>query len=69
MNNFLAALMDACDRVSVLKHGMIFSEAFGQEAADLVGYHILFWLLFLAKELNYSRLPEIYSNVNSNMVN
>lgn len=69
LNNYLNALMDACDRVSILKFGKIFGEAFGQETANLVGYHILFWLLFLSKELKYERLPDIYSSVNSNVVN
>lgn len=63
LTNYIPTFFGAMDRVSKSVYNKIYSDLYSQKAADTAGYDLLFFCLFLAKELNNKRLPEIYSDI------
>ena len=59
-NVYIPTAITACDKICKLYCGKPFAQAWSQKDVQDVGVRIIFWLLFLSKELNYPRLPEVY---------
>ena len=61
--NYMAFVLDACDKVCMKQHGKVFVEIFGKDETTLMGIRVLLWLLFVHKELKCERLPKVYTYV------